>query len=285
MFQIYPGHHLFISHFNIAESQASWTNPSERHKLYANIGFKVLLEIPAKLLVADLCLSDLDAHCIADSFKMIDALDCRGERASCFSTELITLMNSPGVGTYLKDLTSVLKLARSDFNLWSWTLSHPSVGENPQAALKILGVLFQDAPNSLLNPALSLPNSLNASLFRRAILALWNSEIQRYPPGLEHIKEKQIYHFYTVAYLSMKIRMRGASEQNSKRLPCLLNTYYEAVASDKNLDEIYLGFQASYLTQIMFRTRKIHRPELTDQANFLQRIQTGYKNVCIDFKE
>lgn len=173
-----------------------------------------------------------------------------------FKTDLIKMLNEKKTTEFLNDLIIGLNkyLLGEDesFNLWDYALKHY---ETPTKALRSLAVLFQDTSP----PKLHLAYLNKAGIRGRAHFESNKLLLERvidtfsmvfsysgnkylnlfYPSSLQQHFNKNIYHFYVQAHLSLSLKNSGLQEKYAFAAPFILTLTYEFVTMSEDFRYLY----------------------------------------------
>ncbi len=164
-----------------------------------------------------------------------------------FSGELVQLMRAPFTIRYLQATHTAIEEAmqhHAPFDLWNHSLHF--LGGDKSKALWFLAVLLQDtstavehveflrdrkpsgiAPSSveLLGELMNLlqPEQLEAENFR-TWLTLFPAMV---PVGSESLFNPTVYHFYTLSYLSLRLKWRNGNKKLAAFLPFWIGVAYK----------------------------------------------------------
>jgi hypothetical protein len=167
--------------------------------------------------------------------------------AVAYAEELVALMKSPFTAQYLAATRNAVDEAiqhHAPFSLWDHTLRFMN-GDRSQT-LRYLGVLFQDTssaeehveylkalrPSGVDNGSVELlselmdllqPEQLQKENFRDW-LRLYPFLL---PPGSENVFNPNLYHFYTLGYLSLRLKWRTANKKLAAFQPFWIEVAYK----------------------------------------------------------
>ena len=174
-----------------------------------------------------------------------------------FKKELIRSLSSPDVGAYLKLVNEKLNRfmtgeGKVPANLWQITTAY---FKSEKTASMILATLFQDTSNNKLHLSWletkrikgSGPFQENKELLARVIetinFIMDTSESHYrtifYPPQIQKMINRNIYHFYVPLYLSQTISDEGYRKLDSAMGPLMLTLSYEFITAATDLRYLF----------------------------------------------
>jgi hypothetical protein len=168
-------------------------------------------------------------------------------QAVAFADELVFLMKDPFTEKFLKETYERVGEAmrhRTPFNLWSHTLKQMK-GDSSKA-LWFLGVLLQDTstatehleylrdrkppgvPDSAVEALSDLMDILQPEQLQKENFQTW---LKLYPPmtpvGAEAHLNATVYHFYTLGYLSLRLKWANGKKRLATFIPFWIEVAYK----------------------------------------------------------
>jgi hypothetical protein len=174
-----------------------------------------------------------------------------------FKKNTIDLLNKKETGTYLHLIQDRLTRFQTGAdptatNLWE-TSVHFFGSES--LAIKVMAALFQDTSINKLHLAYLERSGTRGSMYFEENKELLTQVINTiniimdsseahyrtmfYPPKLQGLINRNIYHFYVPMYLGSALRERGVSAMNAAAAPVMLTLAYEFITSSRDLSYVY----------------------------------------------